>query len=309
MAGITDWPFRLLAQREGADETCTEMVSAQGYLCAPKDMNVYRFLLQTHPQERRVYVQVFGHDPKLIGEACRRLSAQGSYAGIDINMGCPAQKVTSSGSGSALMKDLRLAGQVIRAAVEAAALPVSVKMRLGWDDASINAPELAHIAQEEGTRRITVHGRTRQAQYGGKADWQQIARVCQSVTIPVLANGDIFSPADARQALAITGCAGLMVGRGALGDPWLFGRMKAELAGQEGPLTPPADILKTALWHCDTLASWKGERTAVLEMRKHFAWYLKGMRGAARLRSRLNAMEDLAQVKEHLSEFFAQAGD
>lgn len=186
MAGITDWPMRLLCAEQGCNYTTTEMVSAMGYLTAPDSLYVYQYLLAVHPDEPRPAVQLFGHHPDLMGQAAQRLSELGRFSAIDINMGCPARKVTGSGSGSALMRDLPLCAQIITAVRKSTVLPVTVKMRLGWDDDHLCAPELAHIAQECGADLLTVHGRTREQQYAGQADWQAVARVKQAVRIPVL---------------------------------------------------------------------------------------------------------------------------
>lgn len=304
LAGITDWPFRLLCHEQGTDLAYTEMISAQGYLCARKDSQAYRFLLALHPDEGPVAAQVFGHDPALIGEAVRRLSDSGRYAGIDINMGCPAPKVTNGGSGSALMKTPALAASVARAARQATRLPLSVKMRIGWDEHSVNALPFARMLEAEGVDSLTVHGRTRSQHYAGKADWRTIAQVRQAIRIPVHANGDVFTPQDAKAILDATGCEGIAVARGALGDPWLFARIRQLLAGNEPSAPEPDQVLRTALRHARMLAEWKGEATAVTEMRKHFAWYLKGMRGAAAVRRQLNTLPSLAAVEELLRRFF-----
>lgn len=306
MAGISDMPFRAICAQLGADETTTEMVSAQGYLTAPKRSAAYRFLLDVSPDEPHVSLQLFGHDPVLMGEACRRVTALGIYAGIDINMGCPAQKVTGSGSGSALMKDLPLAGRVIRAVRAATGLPVSVKMRSGWDDSQRNAVALARIAQEEGADRLTIHGRTRMQQFAGRASLEDMAAVKAAVHIPVLANGDVFTARDALAVLAATGCDGVMIGRGALGNPFLFEQVQAALAGL--PAAPPdaRRVLRMALRHADDMLRWKGERSAVLEMRKHFSWYLRGMRGAAELRRAIHTTESLETVRALLTRRFEQ---
>lgn len=303
LAGITDWPFRLICSQLGADETVTEMISAQGYLTAPKDSYAYRDIMQTHEGEASIIAQVFGHKPEYFYEAVHRITDSGYYCGIDINMGCPAPKVTGSGSGSALMKKPELARQIIKTARLATFLPLSVKMRLGWDENNINVLDFAKMAEEEGAQTITVHGRTRKQQYSGKADWDWIARVKQSVKIPVIGNGDIFSAEDALSMLKLTGCDGLAVARGALGNPWLFGQIKQGMMGAE-PLRPsPEEVLQLALYHARLMVDWKGEARAVVEMRKHFAWYLKGMRGAAPVRSRINTLATLEEVEETLTEF------
>lgn len=303
LAGITDWPFRLLCAQLGADETVTEMISAQGYLTAPKDSYAYRDIMLTHEGEAPIIAQVFGHRPEYFYEAIRRITDIGDYCGIDINMGCPAPKVTGSGSGSALMKNPELARQIIKTAQGATYLPLSVKMRLGWDENSINVLDFAKMAEGEGAQTITVHGRTRMQQYAGKADWDWIAKVKQSVKIPVIGNGDIFSAEDALAMLQQTGCDGVAVARGALGNPWLFAQIKQSMLGRETSRPSPEDVLKLALHHARLMAQWKGEVRAVVEMRKHFAWYLKGMRGAAPVRSQINTLSTLWEVEETLKVF------
>lgn len=303
MAGITDWPMRLLCREMGCTRATTEMVSAMGYLTAPPALDVYRYLLQTDPGEGRPAVQLFGHEPELMARAAQKLTALDRFSAIDINMGCPAQKVTSSGSGSALMKNLPLCAQIISAARKATDLPLTVKIRLGWDDAHICARELAHIAQECGADGVTVHGRTRMQQYSGHADWAQIALVKQSVRIPVLVNGDIFTAQNALDALAQTGCDGVAVGRGALGNPFIFRQINQALRGETPALPDAAEMANTAIRHARMMRDWKGERAAVLEMRKHLCWYIRGQRGAAKLRTRINASPDIDEVLEILKEF------
>ena len=303
LAGITDWPFRLLCREHGADLTVTEMISAQGYLCAPKSSAAYRFLLDIHPDEGPVVVQLFGREAEHIGEAARRLSDSGRFAGIDINMGCPAPKVCSGGSGSALMKTPQLAASIVCAARQATRLPLSVKMRIGWDEDSVNAVSFAQILEAQGADSLTVHGRTRSQQYAGKADWQTIALVKQAVSIPVYANGDVSTAQDAQDILAVTHCDGIAIGRGALGNPWLFAQIKRQMKGLAPDQPEPREVLATALRHADMMAQWKGEENAVVEMRKHFAWYLKGMHGAAAVRRELNTLDDLPAVKRLLSSY------
>lgn len=303
MAGISDWPFRLLCGEQGADETVTEMISAQGYLTAPKDSRAYRYIMETHPAEKPVAAQLFGHDPAYIAEAARQITDSGLYCGIDLNMGCPAPKVTGGGSGSALMKTPQLAAGIVRAARLATQLPLSVKMRIGWDEHSINAVPFAKMLEAEGADFLTVHGRTRAQQYAGKADWDQIALVKKAVRIPVIANGDVFHAEDARAILDTTGCDGVAVGRGALGNPWLFQQIKRLFDGTEVSMPTRQEVLALALRHARMMVAWKGERHAVVEMRKHFAWYLKGMRGAAQVRSRINTLPGLAEVEQVLTDF------
>lgn len=307
MAGVTDAPFRLLCSQAGADFTVSEMISAQGYLTAPPSQNAYRFLTHVEAEEGPVYVQVFGADPSFMADAAARLYDTGKYCGVDINMGCPAHKITGGGAGSSLLKTPDTARAVMRAVRKAVQSPLTVKMRLGWD--TFEAPLFARMAQDEGIDMITVHGRTRVQQYAGEADWDAIAHIKQIVTIPVLANGDVFTAEDAVSALKHTGCDGLMIGRGALGDPWLFAEIKAALRGEKRGRPAKAEVVETALEHAQRMAAWKGERHAVIEMRKHFAWYLKGMHGAARLRTRINELGTLEQVAAVLRAFVADTAE
>ncbi len=307
MAGITDWPMRTLCREQGCTYTTTEMVSAMGFLTAPSSLYVYQNLLAVSPQEPKPAVQIFGHHPDLMAQAAAQLAESGRFSAIDINMGCPAQKVVSSGSGSALMKDLSLCRQIITAVHSAISLPLTIKIRLGWDEATLCAVELAQLAQDCGVSMLTVHGRTRMQQYSGRADWEAIARVREAVQIPVLANGDIVSAETALQALAQTGCAGIAIGRGALGNPFIFAQIQAALNGLS-PMAPDIDtVVSTAIRHAEMMRSWKGERSAVLEMRKHMCWYIHGKRGAARLRTRITSLESLDAVYDLLYEFAALA--
>lgn len=309
MAGITDWPFRLLCFEQGCDAATTEMISAQGYLTAPKERNAYRFLTARAPFEGPLIAQIFGKEPIFMMNAARQLSESGRFVGIDINMGCPAQKVVGGGAGSALMRNERLAGAIIRAAVAGTVLPVSVKIRLGWDDASKNAERIARIAQEEGAAMVTVHGRTRMQQYSGRADWEAIARVKQAVHIPVIANGDVTDGAKAKALLAATGCDGVAIGRGALGNPWVFAEAKAALQGKEYVHPTIQTIIETARCHARMMIAWKGEKSALLEMRKHFAWYIHGLRGAAAFRTQVNTAPDFQAVFRLLDEFQARQAE
>ena len=297
LAGITDQVFRRLCFEQGCDTATTEMVSAQGFLTAPADRNAYRFLLARFPEEGPLAVQIFGSDPGYMAQAAARLTDLGPFCAIDLNMGCPAQKVVGGQSGSALMKDPALAGRIVEQVKKSTALPVTVKMRLGWDDEHKNAVSFARVLEEAGADGLTVHGRTRMQQYAGKADWAMIAQVKQAVRIPVLANGDVVDGPSAREALAVTGCDGLAVGRGALGNPWIFAEIKAALAGEA--YTPPsyAQVVRIAMRQAREMMEWKGERSAVLEMRKHFAWYTYGRRGAALVRTKINLASSLKEVE------------
>ncbi len=307
MAGITDWPFRLLCYEQGCDMATTEMVSAMGYVYAPRNHPATVSLITRHPDEPRLHVQIFGKEADLMARAADELSAMGRFEGLDVNMGCPAHKVASSGEGSGLMRTPENAEKILRAVVKASHVPVSVKMRLGWDDQHINVVDMAKMAEDCGVCEIAVHGRTRMQQYSGKADWEWVRRVKEAVQVPVIGNGDIFTGADAVQHLRETGVDGLMIGRGAMGNPWLFREIRMLLAGEN--FIPPTidERIDTALRHYDMLLAWKQQRVAVNEMRKHVGWYVHGMRGAAQLRGLINTMDDPNQVKDTIRVFAEEA--
>ncbi len=297
MAGITDQVYRRLCFEQGCDGATTEMVSAQGYLTAPPDRNAYRFLLARFPEEGPLAVQIFGSEPLFLAQAAARLTELGSFSSIDLNMGCPAQKVVGGQSGSALMKDPDLAAEIVRRVKRATPLPVTVKMRLGWDAEHRNAVAFARALEQAGADMLTVHGRTRQQQYAGKADWDMIGRVKQVVSIPVIANGDITDGKTALDALKTTGCDGVAIGRAALGNPWIFAEIKAALAGESYSPPPFSQVIDTALRQAREMAEWKGERSALLEMRKHFAWYTAGRRNSAQVRTRVNLASSFEEVE------------
>ena len=294
MAGVTDLTYRALCKELGCDFTYTEMVSAKGLYYGGAGSAA---LLETAPNERPCGVQIFGREPGLMAEIAGRLSEEnnGELALIDINMGCPAPKITGNGEGSALMLEPVLAGRIIEDVAKASSLPVTVKFRKGFDDNHVNALEFGKIAQESGAAMVTIHGRTRSQMYSGKADWDIIARLKAELSIPVIGNGDIFSGTDALAMRAHTGCDGVMVARGAQGNPFIFKEIKAALCGE--PYTPPSERekLDMAMAHLRRAVEHKGQR-AVIEMRKHVAWYLKGIKGAAALRSQVNAANTLEEM-------------
>ena len=301
MAGVTDLAFREICRAMGADFSYTEMVSAKGlYYGSERTAS----LLAASPLERPYGVQLFGAEPEIVAGMAKRLAdeAHPGLALIDLNMGCPARKITGNGEGSALMLDLPRAARIIESAAKASSLPITVKFRKGFDAAHINAVAFARMAEESGAAMLTVHGRTREQMYSGKADWDSIAAVKAAVSIPVIGNGDVFSGQDALALREHTGCDGIMVARGAEGNPFIFREIKAALAGE--PYVPPtsAERIDTALAHAQRLVECRGAR-AVIEMRKHVAWYLSGMRGASALRAQVNGIGSLAELEAMLTQY------
>ena len=299
MAGVTDLAFRRTCRELGAGLTVTEMVSAKA-LCYQDRKS--RGLLKIGPGEHPVSAQIFGSDPVCMAEAAQIAREISGADIIDINMGCPVGKVVSNGDGSALMKDPEKAARIAEAVVKAAGVPVTVKMRRGWDKGSINAVELAKMLEQVGVAAVAVHGRTRAQMYAGAADWVTIRQVKQAVKIPVMANGDIFAPRDAVKILQFTGAELAMIGRGAFGNPWLFRQALAALEGREIPPLPPlADRCDTAVRQIRWAAEDKGEHIAILEARKQYAWYLKGVPHANYYKEqivRMNTLEDVTRITE-----------
>ena len=302
LCGVSDYIFRELCFEQGCDQACTEMVSAMGYLCAPNQRAVTELLIRGK-NEPKLAVQLFGRDPDTVAEAARRMETLGRFDSIDLNMGCPAHKIAPSGEGCGLMRIPDIAEKMMRKTVKAVSLPVTVKMRLGWDRDHLNAVDLARLAQDSGIQEITIHGRTRDQQYSGEADWGEIARVAASVDIPVYGNGDIWDGETALKRIRETGVAGVVIGRGAMGNPWIF-REIHQLNNHE-PLTPVSteERFRMIETHYLRMLAWKPEPIAVREMRKHIGWYLKGLRGAAQVREAINRAETLVQVRDLLSHF------
>ncbi len=289
MAGVTDLIFRLLCKEQDCGLVYTEMVSAKG-ICY-KDKNT-EALLQIKEEEKPVALQIFGSEPEFMARAAEMLN-QHEHTFLDINMGCPTPKIVRNGDGSALMKNPELAGKIVRAVTQATDKPVTVKIRKGWDDQHVNAVEMAKILEENGAKAIAVHGRTREQFYSGKADWDIIKQVKDAVRVPVIGNGDIFTIQDAVRMKEETNCDGIMVARGAQGNPWIFKRIARYLETGEILQEPtPEERIEMALRHLQKIVDMKGEYIGVREMRKHLAWYLKGIRNSAAIRGQINAVED-----------------
>lgn len=300
MAGVTDLPFRLLCKEQGCDGMCTEMVSAKALYYRSKNTGA---LLLTEPRERPLGVQLFGSDPELMAEMAASLEDRFDW--IDINMGCPVPKVVNNGEGSALMKDPVLAGRIVEAMARRLKKPVTVKIRTGFDSASRNAVEVAKRLEAAGAAAVAVHGRTREQYYSGQADWEIIRQVKETVSIPVIGNGDIFHGEDAARMVRETGCDGVMAARGAKGNPWLFREIQAALAGKPVPPRPSgAEIRETVLRHSRLLVQYKGEYTAMREMRKHLAWYTAGFPHSSALRGRANQIETMEDLLGLVQEYF-----
>ena len=297
MAGVTDLPFRLLCKEQGCSLAYTEMVSAKAILYKNKNT---RELLQVREEEHPIAVQLFGSDPAIMAEIAAQV-AEGPYEIIDINMGCPVPKIVNNGEGSALMKNPKLAGEILTAMVKAVKKPVTVKFRKGFYNGEASAVEFAKMAEASGVAAVAVHGRTREQYYSGKADWEIIRQVKEAVSIPVIGNGDVFEPEDAVRMMEETGCDGVMIARGVKGNPWIFSRTKALLETGVTPPTPSfEEVSQMILRHGKMLIEYKGERVGIREMRGHMAWYTTGMPHSAALRNEINLAETFEDMEKLL---------
>ena len=304
MAGVTDMPYRVLCLENGCPMAVSEMVSAKGFLLAPRDGRAAHDLLSVAAQEKgKMALQIFGHEPEIMARAADELTATGQYAMLDINMGCPVPKIVGNGEGSALMKDPALAEAIIREVAAASHVPVTVKMRLGFEPGSETYLELGRRAERAGAAMITLHARTRSQFYEGHADWQAIGKLKERVSIPVVGNGDVTCARDALEIIEKTGCDGVAVGRAAQGNPWIFEQIACAMAGKPVREIGAQEKLAMILRHAQMLSEFKSEYVAVREMRRHIICYVKGMRDAAKLRTRVNQIESMEQLEEVMTAF------
>ena len=304
MAGVTDLPFRLICKEQNCGMLYTEMINAKA-LCYD-DANTKK-MLKIEEEEHPVAVQIFGSDPEFMGRAAQIMNEYPNEI-LDINMGCPAPKVVKNGDGSALMKNPKLAEEVLKAVVKNSEKPVTLKIRKGWDDNSINAVEIAKIAEASGISALAIHGRTREQYYSGKADWDIIRQIKENINIPVIGNGDVFEVEDAIRMLDQTGCDAIMIGRGSQGNPWIFKRINHYMkTGEILPEPTLEEKITTALKHFGLAIEEHGEYVAVREMRKHIAWYLKGLKGSAKLRDEINKIESYEEVVNRLKAYMCDS--
>lgn len=301
MAGVSDLPFRLLCKEQGAGLVCMEMVSAKAIYYNNKNTDL---LMEIHPDEGPVSLQLFGSDPKIMGEMAKRIEER-PFSILDVNMGCPVPKVVNNGEGSALMKNPKLVEEIVTSLVKSVNKPVTVKIRKGFDDAHVNAVEIAKIAEGCGAAAVAVHGRTREQYYSGEADWEIIARVKDALTIPVIGNGDVTDPHGAMKMFEQTGCDGIMIGRAMQGNPFLFRELvHYEKTGELYGKATSSEIREAIVRHAALQIKYKGEYTAVREMRKHISWYSAGYPGSCKLRAKINELETMEDILKLVDKIF-----
>ena len=302
MAGFTDRPFRIICEKYNPGLTVTEMVSSKGLFYNDEKTSL---LMNTKGEKRPVAIQIFGSDADAIKYAVEYINKNNLSEIIDINMGCPAPKVVKNGDGSKLMLDIKKVESITKAAVQNSNIPITVKIRKGWDNEHINAVEVAEAIEQAGASAITIHGRTRSEFYTGKADWNIIKQVKESVKIPVIGNGDIKTPEDAKEIFKLTNCDGIMISRASLGNPWIFEQIQEYLEGKEIRKIYNDEKLKIILEHINLETEEKGEITGIREMRKHLAFYIKGTENASEIREKINHIEVKKELENVLKEYFA----
>jgi tRNA-dihydrouridine synthase B len=301
MAGVTDLAFRILCKEMGAGLVFSEMVSSKGMYYNDKSTEQ---LLEIDPKERPIAIQIFGSDPLVMRNVVEsHLNPREDIDIIDINMGCPAPKIVKNGDGSALMKNPKLVREILREIIRVSKKPVTLKIRMGWDNDNINGIDIARIAEEEGVAAITIHARTKDMLYSGEADWDYIKLVKENLTIPVIGNGDIFEPMDGIKMLEHTKCDGIAIGRGSQGNPWIFKRIIDVMSGKEDNAPGPKEIVTTCIRHLNIACMIKGEKVGVREMRKHAAWYLKGLKKSNEVKNILNSLENKNDMEQVLLEY------